>query len=531
MQIEQKQNRIYKPQSNTTLSAEETNQVTTELENVIAAGGLTPNAGVLTQVRDAIQNVVDTSANNLQQQIDAITAASDVFDVVGTYAELQAYDKSSVPLNDIIKVLQDSTHNNAATYYRLVEESGGTTDWSYIGQEGPYYTKSEVDADFATKAELPGIATNAQVGLIKPDGTTTQVAADGTLTFTQSVLAALPLFTHHFLDHLLDDTSYLRADNFSWHSGEIYTAAYQHLVDDISGITAETETIGSTTITFYRATDGHKVVLANQESNVAAIYTAAGVAWYYILDTVNTRFKLPRSQWAFVGLRGNVGDYVGAGLPNISGDIGYIMEPSGVSATGAFYTKGGVGTLSGGSGFDAYVVAMNASRSSTVYGNSTTVQQKATQMYLYFYAGNTVINQTTIDVGQITEDLNNKADVDLGNITNAGKIVSAKQSMPSGTYDTLTIPASGSTVTAPSDGYFWLGGVNDNVSAITRVVMRRTSDRFGVSFGSHNVSLTGGWTGGVLPVKKGDTVGLYYVNITADISLRFYYAVGTTSEQ
>lgn len=182
MYIEQKQNSVFKPQGNTTLSAEETNQQNTELQNLITAGGLTPSASTLTQVRDAVQNIVNTSANYLQQQIDAITSASDVFDVVGTYAELQAYDKTTVPINDIIKVLQDSTHNNAATYYRLVEESGGGTDWQYIGSEGPYYTKSEIDTDFATKAELPSIATTSQAGLVKPDGSTILIDQNGTIS-------------------------------------------------------------------------------------------------------------------------------------------------------------------------------------------------------------------------------------------------------------------------------------------------------------------------------------------------------------
>ena len=85
--------------------------------------------------------------NALQTQIDAITSASDVFDIVGTYAELQAYDISTVPVNDIIKVLVDSTHNNAATYYRCVENNN-VKSWSYIGAEGAYYTKSEADNKF-----------------------------------------------------------------------------------------------------------------------------------------------------------------------------------------------------------------------------------------------------------------------------------------------------------------------------------------------------------------------------------------------
>jgi hypothetical protein len=85
--------------------------------------------------------------NNLQSQIDAIVSSSDVFDIVGTYTELQAYDISTVPVNDIIKVLVDSTHSNAATYYRCVESSN-VKSWSYIGSEGAYYTKSEADSLF-----------------------------------------------------------------------------------------------------------------------------------------------------------------------------------------------------------------------------------------------------------------------------------------------------------------------------------------------------------------------------------------------
>lgn len=80
----------------------------------------------------------------LQEQIDAITSSSDVKDIVGTYTELQNYDTSTLGNDDIIKVLQDNTHNNAMTYYRWII-SGGAGSWQYVGQEGPYYTKSETE--------------------------------------------------------------------------------------------------------------------------------------------------------------------------------------------------------------------------------------------------------------------------------------------------------------------------------------------------------------------------------------------------
>lgn len=87
----------------------------------------------------------ENADNALQSQIDAISASSDVVDIVGTYEELQNYDTSELSDNDIIKVLQDETQNNATTYYRW---STTTQTFTLIGQEGPYYTKASADAQF-----------------------------------------------------------------------------------------------------------------------------------------------------------------------------------------------------------------------------------------------------------------------------------------------------------------------------------------------------------------------------------------------
>lgn len=65
----------------------------------------------------------ENADNDLQGQIDAIVAASDVVDIVGTYQELENYDTSHLGDNDIIKVLKDSTHNNATSYYRWKKQS------------------------------------------------------------------------------------------------------------------------------------------------------------------------------------------------------------------------------------------------------------------------------------------------------------------------------------------------------------------------------------------------------------------------
>lgn len=94
-----------------------------------------------------VKESITTGDNNLQTQIDALVASTDVKDVVGTKAELDAYDTSTLGNNDIIKVLNDESEDGAITYYRW---STADDKFTLIGETGPYYTKSEADDTFAT---------------------------------------------------------------------------------------------------------------------------------------------------------------------------------------------------------------------------------------------------------------------------------------------------------------------------------------------------------------------------------------------
>ena len=126
----------------------------------------------------------------LQEQIDAIVASSDVVDIVGTYAALQAYDTSKLHDNDIIKVLTDETRDEATTYYRW---DADTSTWSYIGAEGPFYTKAETDAIFTpmtrtinSKALTADITLTAADVHALPDSTVIPTVNDATLTIQKN---------------------------------------------------------------------------------------------------------------------------------------------------------------------------------------------------------------------------------------------------------------------------------------------------------------------------------------------------------
>lgn len=164
-----------------------------------------------------------------------------------------------------------------------------------------------------------------------------------------------PLLSCFWSDHLIYELSYLCADPFSWQDGNVYSAVYNHLVADIEGKSTTTE--GS--ITYYLADDGHKIATATSHNAVANLYDETGIAWFYILDTTNHRFKLPRTKYTFSGLRNMVGN------------------PIELAASGS--------------------------------------EVKSTQMYLYFYVGNytpQAIEQTA-GYAQTLTDL--KADKDLAN--------------------------------------------------------------------------------------------------------------------
>lgn len=121
--------------------------------------------------------------NEIWAEINMIEMASDVVDIVGTYAALQAYDTSHLQDNDIIKVLKDETHSNATTYYRWNKT---TSQFSYVGEEGPYYTTSQTDQLLAGKQDALTAGTNVQISNNVISATDTTYTAGAGITIDSS---------------------------------------------------------------------------------------------------------------------------------------------------------------------------------------------------------------------------------------------------------------------------------------------------------------------------------------------------------
>ena len=94
--------------------------------------------------------------------------------------------------------------------------------------------------------------------------------------------------------------------------------------------------------------------------------------------------------------------------------------------------------------------------------------------------------------------------------------------MPSSKYINLTLGASGSTYTAPANGYFFLGA--ESISANNEIVFFDLSNAGGYAFSQAQVNYP---IRCMQAVRKGVTLRIDYVGIkTPVVWFRFIYAEG-----
>jgi hypothetical protein len=387
--------------------------------------------------------------------------------------------------------------------------------------------------------------TQAQFDAAKKAGTLSPYELYG----TPDTSVRLPVLTPMWFDHIANDVSWLRADTFSWQSGDVYVAAYEHLVGDLETAITLTDTIGDITITYYLAEDGHKICLPDQESNLIALYEATGIAWYYLLDTANKQFKLPRTKWGFTGLRDSVGGIAYTGTSGATPDyssgktissgwvaeydcVGYcdVVQSDGVAGTvyvdgKAVYNHSGGGypKRNGSQWFvpkgSKVTYSGTWAVSPTVYPLKTVYDKTpATQMYLYFYVGNFEQSAVEQTAGITAETLNGKADAGFGNVLDSAKELMAGASMPSGTYTDLTLGSSGTVYTAPADGYFYLQKGAGSAGTYVSLSAGGMSVNQAAVGAANSMAL-------VIPVKAGKKCTVNY-NATGSSMLRFIYADG-----
>lgn len=115
------------------------------------------------------------------------------------------------------------------------------------------------------------------------------------------------------------------------------------------------------------------------------------------------------------------------------------------------------------------------------------------------------------------------ADADLSNLTTAGKAKVSHLAMPSSSSVNVTLGATGSTYTAPADGYYSIqkasGASNEYLNLINATIDNFKSTTWSSAAGQY-WALT-------LPVKKNDVLWITYTFSGVTDYFKFFYAEGS----
>ena len=132
-------------------------------------------------IRGVAERIMD-----VEDEVERLENNPDVVDIVATYADLQAYDTSTLTDKDIIRVLEDSTHNNNSTYYRW---NANTNQFDFVGEisgggGGPTVVQT---TGTSTTDVMSQNATTSMVYADPTNKTQVQIGDNSSSNYTESV--------------------------------------------------------------------------------------------------------------------------------------------------------------------------------------------------------------------------------------------------------------------------------------------------------------------------------------------------------
>lgn len=463
--------------------------------NINIVGSLTDNDGVLSgfttstnYATSLMPNYFPTSANSWELVIKAKMGSTPTGNVGFSsisYKSLNLY----IPANSNNVTVELSSNNS-------------TFDIGSIASTG-----LQTNTYYWFKVEFTGTAYNYYVST---DGTT--YTLQGTITSSTSIY--------------LNDSGIILGADYNLNAGGDVIIDLNETYLNVNG-----SRFWTGTNTCIQSTNKHRFYDIADKATFDNMFAITGEAWYYGIDTTNERIFLPRSTRFKNGTTSDVGGYQPAGLPNITGKV--LVPQASDQADGESLYADGAGLSWGINGNAGQrIIHIDASRSSSIYGASDTVEYSSTKLIPYMVVGNQstwsgmtdVVNQGMTILSQVNAGLATKLDLDLTNITNSTKSTIAGYAMPSSTYKTYTLGASGMTITAPANGFFRFGGVSGGLSFYQIKNLSTT-------LVDGDVTPTNGYVFDLtVECRKNDTIEVLYQIAPYDVDLRFVYAQGSESE-
>ena len=360
---------------------------------------------------------------------------------------------------------------------------------------------ASLDANAKVPSEQIPVATSSTLGGVKPDGTTITVTENGTIS---AVGGSGSGTTGLSIGDVVFSYSNLASENpgkLPLFTGETIASANTIYPDFYNWVTAHTE------------------LQCTTEEYESAL-TTYGECAKYVIGGGSLRLPLIRNYIKAANPSEGIKN-IQAGLPNVTGDF----NAGGVwtrYASGAFKVPtaevGGDGPAGNGSNQTRYT--FDASRSSTVYGKSSTVTPASTTLYPWVVAYAAAIPASTAQAAEFQQGLSGKADTNLGNLSTSGKDIASGLGMPSNRYIDLTLGASGATYTAPANGWFFVRKVSTGIQVI---YLTNTTNGMTLSCYSSN---SGEYLDSIMPVVKGQSVICEYSTGGTTQFFRFVYAEG-----
>lgn len=320
------------------------------------------------------------------------------------------------------------------------------------------------------------------------------------------------LFMPYWSPIELNNLSWLRS-NKQWNNGSVYVSAYEFLLEKYNSGTEQTETIAGVSVTYKLADNGMKII--TDKSVYDALISASGSAWFFVLDTENTQFILPYTN-GFAQFGNEPGKFTEAGLPNITGNFDSpYNNTAGAIESGHrdFFMANGLNYSN--DSIEGYTQFLNASRSSSIYGKSATVQPNSVTGYLYFYVGEVEQDANIIATSGLATDIANLKSSVVRSVNGVNADENGNVSMPFMPDYTSAIGGITLPYTAPKDGIMSINVITTQGNSYLNILV---DDVVVIGYDTLNINDSATDTF-LIPLKKGSVakVGLSGGTISFDI--------------
>lgn len=285
---------------------------------------------------------------------------------------------------------------------------------SELNNDSEYVNKNELNSAIS-EVELPS-QENCAGKVLMSDGENEKWAG----------INSFELFDTKITDCLLEGEKSLGwALQGTYVSKSIYPDFYNKVIEEKEASTASEMTLAGSNILIYINSNGHQYYDISDKEIVDNFYLAMGSAWFYGVDAENERIFLPRQNFlnltdkTILPVAGNgmtLGLDDGSGVNKTLGSCVYNSGSHTFTSTAGYGLP--VGTATPYSSWYSYYTAIGVTSDSTKSGiESKLADFKDESKYLYICVGNTTVNEALVDVGNLSSDLQYKADCDLSNCT------------------------------------------------------------------------------------------------------------------